>query len=87
MDERDHRILLVDDEPQVLRILEGRLAAVADVFDAITSRRCYKPALPPEQAFDILREERGRHFDPDLLDRFLGARDEVLDIAYQYADR
>ena len=67
--------------------LEGRLAAIADVFDAITSRRVYKPAQPPDVAFDILREERGRHFDPDLLNLFLGVRDEVQDIVHQYADR
>jgi putative two-component system response regulator len=67
--------------------LEGRLAAVADVFDALTSRRVYKSALPPDAAFGILREERGRHFDPALLDQFLGARDEVLDIMRRYADR
>ena len=66
--------------------LEGRLAAVADVFDAITSKRCYKPAQTPQVAFDVMREERGRHFDSDLLDCFLGARDEVLDIVQQCAD-
>ena len=66
--------------------LEGRLAAVADVFDAITSKRCYKPAQPPDVAFDYLREGRGRHFDPDLVGRFLGAQDEILDVVQQCAD-
>jgi putative two-component system response regulator len=67
--------------------LEGRLAAIADVFDTLTSWRVYKSALPPDAAFGILREERGRHFDPALLDQFLGVRDAILDIMQRYADR
>lgn len=66
--------------------LEGRIAAVADVFDALTSDRVYRPALPIKSAIEMMREERGKHFDPDLLDAFLGARPEIEEIRRQYAD-
>ena len=51
--------------------LEGRISTVADAFDAITTRRVYKQALPVEQAVDVMRVGRARHFDPQLLDLFL----------------
>jgi putative two-component system response regulator len=66
--------------------LEGRIAAVADAFDALTSRRVYKPAYDVEQAIKIMRQGRGKHFDPSLLDTFLDAMEEVLRIKEQYAD-
>jgi putative two-component system response regulator len=57
--------------------LAGRIVAVADVFDALMSRRPYKPAFSPEQAIDIIKEGRGRHFDPDVVDVFL---DDTVEI-------
>ena len=48
--------------------LPARIMAVADVFDALVSERCYKKAMPPEQAFAIIDEERGRQFDPEIVD-------------------
>lgn len=51
--------------------LEGRIAAVADVFDALTSDRPYRPALPARSALEIMEGERGSHFDPQVLDSFL----------------
>src|SRR5437879_7544386 len=60
--------------------LEGRIAAIADAFDGITTRRVYKQALPPEQAVEVIRVGRARHFDPQLLDLFLGSMDQVLAI-------
>jgi putative two-component system response regulator len=66
--------------------LEGRIAAIADAFDALTSRRVYKPAYPVEQAITMMRNGRGKHFDPSLLDTFLTAMDDVLIIKDQYAD-
>ena len=66
--------------------LEGRIAAIADAFDALTSKRVYKPAFPVEQATDLMRTHRGKQFDPSLLDVFLGSMDEVLAIRNQYAD-
>lgn len=60
--------------------LEGRIAAVADVFDALTSNRVYRPAFPLEAALEIIQGERGGHFDPRVLDCFLSALPEVVDI-------
>ena len=66
--------------------LEGRIAAIADTFDALTSKRVYKPAFPIEQAIDIMHKRRGKDFDPDLLDTFLQGMDDVLIIRNQYVD-
>ncbi len=66
--------------------VEGRIAAVADVFDALTSDRVYRSALPIESAARMMREERDRHFDPALLDAFLDARTEIDAIREAYAD-
>ena len=51
--------------------LAGRIVAVADVFDALMSRRPYKPAFTVDQAINIIKEGRGRHFDCDVVDVFL----------------
>jgi len=51
--------------------IEGRIVAVADVFDALTSDRVYRKAFPMEEAVQMMREQRGRHFDPVLLDAFM----------------
>ena len=67
--------------------LEGRFAAIADAFDASTSQGVYKPAYPIEQAIDVLAARRGSDFDPELLDLFIGAMDEVLEIRNRHADR
>jgi putative two-component system response regulator len=66
--------------------LEGRVAAIADVFDALTSDRSYRQAFSIDQALQMMREERGRHFDPGLLDLFLGAIDEIIEIRGRYQD-
>jgi putative two-component system response regulator len=66
--------------------LEGRIVAVADVFDALASKRPYKPALDPETCFEILEDERGKHFDPRVLDAFLACKEKVLEIRDRYAD-
>jgi HD-GYP domain-containing protein (c-di-GMP phosphodiesterase class II) len=55
--------------------IEGRIVAIADVFDALTSDRVYRKAFPVEEAVQMMREQRGLHFDPVLLDAFM----EVLD--------
>src|ERR1700740_1830761 len=51
--------------------IEGRIVAVADVFDALTSDRVYRKAFSVEEAIGMMREQRGRHFDPVLLDAFM----------------
>lgn len=66
--------------------LLGRLSAVADVFDALTSPRPYKPPFPASKAADILRQGRGTHFDPEILDLFLDSFDEVLAIMEKFSD-
>jgi putative two-component system response regulator len=64
----------------------GRLMALADVFDALITARVYKPAFDRETATTILREGRGTHFDPVVVDAFLEMEQEFADIARQYAD-
>ncbi|MEJ7789719.1 MAG: HD domain-containing phosphohydrolase [Thermoleophilaceae bacterium] len=66
--------------------VEGRIVAVADVFDALTSDRAYRPAFSVEEALAILREGRGTQFDPEVLDRFLACLDEVQSIRAELAD-
>jgi putative two-component system response regulator len=65
--------------------LEGRMTAVADVFDALSTKRPYKPAFPRQKCFDILEAERGKHFDPRVLDAFFRRQDEVVQIQIDYA--
>ncbi|MCA9175319.1 MAG: HD domain-containing protein, partial [Planctomycetales bacterium] len=60
--------------------IEGRITAVADVFDALSSKRPYKDPFPREKCFAILREQRGTKFDPDVLDAFFRRADEVVAI-------
>ncbi len=55
----------------------ARIMAVADVFDALTSKRCYKNAMPLEKACVIIREESGTHFDPAVVEAFFSATDIV----------
>ena len=66
--------------------LEGRIVAIADVFDALVSVRPYKPALPLETALQYFDEQSGRHFDPPLLVAFKKALPEILRIKEIYAD-
>jgi putative two-component system response regulator len=66
--------------------LYGRICAVADVFDALTSRRPYKEACSNEQAYAILRSGRGSHFDPHILDLFFAHLDEIVAVQQQYRD-
>ncbi|MBR5741590.1 MAG: HD domain-containing protein, partial [Firmicutes bacterium] len=54
----------------------ARIMAIADVFDALISERCYKKAMPPDEAFEVIRAEAGTHFDPKLAEVFLNHRDE-----------
>lgn len=63
--------------------LPARIMSVADVFDALVSERCYKKAMPPEQAFRILTEERGRQFDPEIIDLLPALRGPFLAVMGQ----
>jgi putative two-component system response regulator len=66
--------------------LEGRICAVADVFDALTSERPYKKAWTVEDAVDLLQKQRGLHFDPDLVDLFIGLLPEICVIKEKWAE-
>jgi putative two-component system response regulator len=66
--------------------LSARLMAVADVYDALISKRVYKPAFTHDHAVGIIREGRGAHFDPTVIDAFVAICDEFEQIAKQYAD-
>ena len=64
----------------------GRIAAIADVFDALTCKRPYKEPFSVEKSLAIIREGRGSHFDPDVVDAFFAIQDEILSIKEQYGD-
>ena len=66
--------------------LAGRITAIADVFDALTSKRPYKEAFLLESAFMIIKDGKGSHFDPEVVDAFLAGKDEVLPIREKYKD-
>lgn len=66
--------------------LEGRITAVADVFDALASKRPYKPAYPLSKCFEILNENRGTQFDPEVLDAFMRRRADIVDVQIEQAD-
>jgi len=64
----------------------GRITALADVFDALGSDRVYKKAWDDERIFKLFKEERGKHFDPKLIDIFFEHLDEFLEIREQFKD-
>jgi adenylate cyclase len=66
--------------------IPGRLMAVADVYDALVSRRCYKEPISHERAATILAEGRGTHFDPDVVDAFLANQQRFSEIAARFPD-
>ena len=67
--------------------LAGRITAIADVFDALISKRPYKEPFPLEKSFTIIREGRGSHFDPEVVDAFFAVEKEVLSIRETYKDQ
>ena len=67
--------------------LWGRICAVADVFDALTSNRPYKKPFSNEKAFRILHEGKDKHFDPNIVELFLESTDEVVAIQEKYSDK
>ncbi len=66
--------------------LEGRITAVADVFDALSSKRPYKPAFPLDRCFAIMEEGRDSHFDPRVLDAFFARRGDIIRVQIDHAD-
>jgi len=67
--------------------LEGRIVAVVDVFDALTTARPYKDAWPVDETIDYLLAERGRHFEPRLVDHFVDVLPEILMIKEKHAEQ
>ncbi len=66
--------------------LGGRLMAIADVYDALINKRVYKPALSHETAVEMIVEQKGKQFDPDIVDSFISLRDNFNRIARQFSD-
>jgi HD-GYP domain-containing protein (c-di-GMP phosphodiesterase class II) len=66
--------------------LSGRIMAIADVYDALISKRCYKPPFTHEKAMSIILEEKGKLFDPVVVDAFLDIEDQVVEIAGRFGD-
>ena len=64
----------------------ARMAAIADTFDALTTNRIYRKAYSIPQALRMMGAEKGRQFDPDLLDAFFTSIDRIMDIAHEYPD-
>lgn len=64
----------------------GRITAIADVFDALTSERVYKKAWSLEEVLKLFNEEKGKHFDPNLIDIFINNLDEILEIKEKFKD-
>ncbi len=66
--------------------IEGRITAVADVFDAVGSARHYKNAMPLEQSFEIIQKGSGTHFDPDVVEAFFKRKQDITAIYLLYND-
>jgi PAS domain S-box-containing protein len=64
----------------------GRITAISDVFDALGSTRCYKEAWTDEDIFKLLKDEKGKHFDPQLVDLFFDNIDKFMEIRSKYKD-
>ncbi|NLD94565.1 MAG: response regulator [Fibrobacter sp.] len=66
--------------------LSARIVALADVYDALVSRRVYKSAMPHDTAKSIIISERGRHFDPRIVDAFLRCEEQFIEILEKYCE-
>jgi putative two-component system response regulator len=66
--------------------LSARICALADVFDALTSKRPYKAAFSLEKSYAIIDETVGSHFDPDVVEAFYEVREKIEEVYYKYRD-
>ena len=64
----------------------GRVVAIADVFDALTTKRPYKSPWPLDKTFDFMRENAGKHFDPELIEIFISLRNEITEVQQRFAE-
>jgi len=67
--------------------LVGRIVAIADVFDALTARRPYKEPFSLKKSYAIIRESKGKHFDPDVVDAFFAIKDQLIGIKNKFQDK
>ena len=67
--------------------IEGRITAVADVFDALSSERPYKKAFPRQKCFEIIQEGRGNHFEPQIVDAFFECASKIVEVQLALMDR
>lgn len=65
----------------------ARIMAVADVFDAVSAKRCYRDAMPLEECYDIIEKGRGVDFDPDVVDVFLANKEQIEEIYYSKSNK
>ena len=65
----------------------GRLVAIADVYDALCSKRVYKEAWDEAEALDVIRAEGGRQFDPEIVDAFFSCLDMIHSMRERYPDQ
>ncbi len=65
---------------------EARITALADVYDALISKRCYKEPMSQEQALEIIRKDAGKHFDPEMVEAFFEIKEILLVISQRFAD-
>lgn len=66
--------------------LVGRILAVGDVYDALTSKRCYKEAYSHNKSREVIISDKGKHFDPEVVDAFIATEPEFINIREHYAD-
>ena len=66
--------------------VSGRLMALADVYDALISRRVYKPPFTHQRAVEIILQGQGSHFDPEMVDAFMEIQEDFRQIALRFAD-
>lgn len=63
--------------------LSARIVAICDVFEAISSKRCYRDAMPLDKCFEIIRRGRGVDFDPMMVDIFLDCQEQISEIYHK----
>ena len=66
--------------------LAARIMAIADVFDAVSQKRCYRDAMPLEECFAIIQNGSGKDFDPDLVRVFMSMKDEIAEVVEMYRE-
>ena len=67
--------------------IESRITSIADVFDALSSKRPYKEAFPRERCFEMMREMKGKNFDPNVLDAFFSCSKSIIEVQLAFMDR